>query len=1201
MKHLLLPTLALAVLATTPSATAASTHTVARQSIDMMKWLPKASAELTATVSGNHASPESKQSRVKASSEAEIKLNRLPAADNAGMLDAPDLSTWFYTVDYDKETVQHEYYTETIIKGYTVTIYDANLQEMGKITDTITLEENETKVAKVEVGPQVTKKFFNIDDKYEVMIALSLNTSEYVNHYRTLVYSLGVDKPVTTIPGIYVSAINTATDKWAEKFWITFSNEENTETPEIGGVINTADYVFTTYKSAGYGGLGEPVLVNRLPIITSPGEDAIPFLASQKDGMPWFAFNRLKYSWYLNPYDYEVETPTPDNELLVDIYTLPSAWASSLTKYSTTVFPLETTEEDRFFLMLGTFSYHNDLAVDRYGDTPGLILTKANWIGAAEEFNYDYDVYSAAPKDTESEATHLFNLAKGTDGGTFMADIPGEDPQVLFIDMNEIEPMFNFVSLITGEVENSIPYRVGNGIFLTAETERVPHGDSYLYVASQTHGTSDDDGNMHHPVVYVTPDGLLDHIDNLNLGKNIDLAQVYIASDGFDPYIFNLDDKREYMVLVKRRYPGMTGNVEELMVVSEDPEAAPLLHLTPDSELGSLAGISFANLGTVNPSLVVIYYNSSNSQYNTISHPLPLTLFEEGDGSIDNPYLISSVGGFEQMRRFPSAHFAIDTDFDAAGHTLSPATFDFTGSLDGRGHIVSNLTVEGRAIIPSITRTDLTDINPQTCAVRNINFVNPVFKATVDGQGLLCGNILGGIVENVHVYGGTYTATEDVAGLIGTATLGSRITASSVDASITSTSGAAAGIVSGTRTGSSVEACAFSGTLSGAASVGGIVSDAGNVADRIVNCHVNADITGQNTIGGIAASSSRALIANCHVQGTITATAPARWGGGLKTGGIVGQLAQWYPSENETEQPEGAVVKGCLVSLKSMTGVEVPEGDYTGQNDTMHRIIGASSVNNTPEETGYDTTTDKPIYGEPQPVENALADNYAVETLAPISGEAGADTTEGASIASADITLDFLKGIGYEYGDETATPWNRTGTPSEPTLWFEGGLLMFTTASASVVENEECTLQLELAGQEITDSMIDSFTCDISDESVLEMTAAAIAGGKLTITFKGLKPGQATVTAGLNGKTATAEVTVTKFDAVTEVTSPTSAITFDGRVARAAGCTLNVYATDGTMLLSGRDNADLSSLAGGVYIITATDADGKRTSLKVRR
>lgn len=1180
---------------------AASAPTRARQSVDMMKWLPKASSDQSTKVAGNPTGPKQEAPRVKTTREAEIKLNRLPVADDAGMLDAPDLTTWFYTVNYDKETVKHDYYTETVIKGYTVTIYNDKLEELGKITDTITLEENETKVAKVEVGPQVTKKFFNIDDKYEVMIALSLNTSEFVNHYRTLVYTIGNDTPITTIPGIYVSAINTATDKWAEKFWITFSNEEPTETPEIGGIINTADYVFTTYKSAGYGGMGEPVLVNRLPILATPGEDAIPFLASQKDGMPWFAFNRLKYSWYLDPYDYEVEAPTPDNELQVDIYTLPSAWASALEKYSTTVFPLETTEDDRYFLMLGTFSYHNDLAIDRYGDTPGLILTKANWVGAAEEFNYDYDVYTAAPKGTEGEATHLFNLAKATDGGTFMADIPGADPQVLFIDMDDIEPTFNFVSLLTGEVENSIPYRIANGLYLTAETERVANGDSYLYVASQTHGTSDDAGTMKHPVAYVTPDGRLDHVDTLNLGTNVDMAQVYIASDAFDPFIFNLDDKREYMVLVKRRYPGMTGNVEELMVVSEDTDAAPLLQLGPDNEMGNLAGISFANLGTVNPSLVVVYYNNSDNSYTTVSHPLPLTLFEEGDGSIENPYIINSVGGFEQMRRFPSAHFAIGSDFNAVGHTLAPATFDFTGSLDGRGHIVSNLTVEGRAIIPSMTRSDLTDIDPQVCAVRDINFVNPVFKPTADAQGLLCGSILGGIVENIHVYGGKYTATEDVAGLVGTATLGSRITASSVNASITSATGAAAGIVSGTRTGSSVEACAFSGSLTGAASVGGIVSDAGNVADRIVNCHVNADITGQNTIGGIVATSSRALVANCHVQGTITATAPARWGGGLKTGGIVGQLAQWYPSENETEQPEGAVVKGCLVSLKSMTGVEVPEGDYTGQNDTMHRIIGASSVNNTPEETGYDSATDKPIYGELQPVENALADNYAVDTLAPLSGEAGADTTEGASIATADITLDFLKGIGYEYGDETAEPWSLTGTPSEPALWYEGGLLMFTTATASVVENEECTLQIELAGQEITDDMLDSFTCDISDETVLEMTGAELTAGKVTITFKGLKPGQATVTAGLNGKTATAEVTVTKFDAVTEVTAPSSAITYDGRVARAEGCTLNVYATDGAMLLSGRDNADLSGLAGGVYIITATDNDGNRSSLKVRR
>ena len=123
-----------------------------------------------------HAKAASMRPAVSTAKIGEIPPISFPAADMTGYLDAPDGSSYFYTMDYDKESIEHEYFTETIIKGYKIDIYDRNFQLIGSIEDTITLGENETKVAQVEIATLVTKKFFNNDNNIEVMVAIACNT-----------------------------------------------------------------------------------------------------------------------------------------------------------------------------------------------------------------------------------------------------------------------------------------------------------------------------------------------------------------------------------------------------------------------------------------------------------------------------------------------------------------------------------------------------------------------------------------------------------------------------------------------------------------------------------------------------------------------------------------------------------------------------------------------------------------------------------------------------------------------------------------------------------------------------------------------------------------------------------------------------------------------------------------------------------------
>ncbi|MDE5787468.1 MAG: hypothetical protein K2H79_02850, partial [Bacteroidaceae bacterium] len=414
-------------------------------------------------------------------------------------------------------------------------------------------------------------------------------------------------------------------------------------------------------------------------------------------------------------------------------------------------------------------------------------------------------------------------------------------------------------------------------------------------------------------IAFVTTEGKLDHYESVNLGQDVQSAVLYTQPDAFNPYIFNLDNEREYMALVKRSVAG-GGNREELMVVSTDMDKEPLLTLVPDETLGSLAFISFANLGTSTPRLIVAWVK--DWQYTMTAYELPFTLFEQGEGTAENPYLISTAGGLQQIKSNPDAHYRIVSDIDASGITVANENFTFRGSIDGQNHLISNLTLSGRALLPYVTRKENAGENEGV--IQNIKFVSPKLINADDAQGVLAGTVTNGVrISNVHIYGAEINSEDgDVAGLVGCAYLYSTIEGCSVDADITSPQGSVGGIVCRTRTSSKVNACSFTGTIHGGTDVGGIVGSIDNAEDRVSDCHVKANIKARNTIGGIAGSSSRGIISRCHVEGTLEATAASQWGGGTKLGGIVGQLQQDF-TQDGSGTAVTPVIENCFVSLSA--------------------------------------------------------------------------------------------------------------------------------------------------------------------------------------------------------------------------------------------------------------------------------------------
>lgn len=1186
----------------------------------LFPYMPKARAEVQQDGFGKPDAFQAKGAKgaVKVGAFKTLNPHVLSKSSESGYLNAPDGSTWFFSIDYKTSETNS-------IQGFKITVFDSLLQEVGSVEDEIQLGENETRVAQLSIGPDLTQKFFNYDNSYEIMIGVATNTTAYVNNYRTRVYSLGKNEPITTIDGYYCSAVNAARDAWSEDFYITFYTSVETETPEVNGIENHLDNRFVTYKKAGYSGMGDPVIDVRFPEICTTGADAIPVLSVVNDGKPWISFSHLKHCWYEDPYDYTNENPAADNEMIVDVYTTGSGWNAAMEKYSTTTFPLDASADDLFFLYHGNFQYDNDLNLTLSGDgTPSLYITKAHSTQGGDTFNYDYAVYSAAPKGETAVGVKKFDLAQGVSGGTFMTDIPGFAPQVMFIIPDgDGDVIFQFVNVNSGQVEHELDAYVSDedpNISLTANTDRVADKDSYLYYAPQTRGMSDENDDVHTQIIFVDPEeGSIVRTDDINLGQNVEYAQLYTGSEAFDPYLFNLDSDREYMALIKRKKASGEGVDEQLTIRSTDSSKAPLLEIGPEEGKGNLANIFIANYGSKSPKLIVTYMDMSDWKYTLQSYDLPLQLFEKGDGTAGNPYQISTIGGLKQLISAPAAHYAIVNDIDASGYPLDIKDFEFTGSLDGRNHVVSNLSLTGRALIPQLNgpvdAAEGVSSNSDDLAgtVRNINFVNASLKNATSGHGLLVGSMSGGVIENVHAYASTVQGDEDFAGLVGKARVSASISGCSFQGDLIGgeESSTVGGIAGSTMTGATIQACAFKGNITAGTGIGGIVGDLGNNAGKISDCHVNAAIKGKNTIGGIAATSGRSLIEKCHVQGSIEATETPRWGGGPCVGGIIGNLQPDYGSLNPDEPDEPTTpsfaVQGCYVNLSSLafTGTPAESETFPGQNDTMHRIVGKSVVNNEPEPIGYDPDTYDPIFSdEPVAPDAGLANNYAVATLTVGSDkiEAAATSTEGASVAADETGISFFQELGWNYGNDTENPWNMTGDQFNPALYFEGGLLIFTPSEVTIEAEKEVTLHLQLAGEGITEDMIEGFTFEISDESVAEAGDMGIENGEIFIVIKGLKEGTANITAGIAGKQTQAKITVNAAQSgIGSIKVETAGnISFNGNAVSAQGCVISVFSTTGTLVAAGSDTVSLTNVAGGIYIVTATDAKGHRSSLKIR-
>ncbi|MDE7153901.1 MAG: T9SS type A sorting domain-containing protein [Muribaculaceae bacterium] len=579
-------------------------------------------------------------------------------ADQTGNIDAPNGELWYYTGNFEYTEIPPHgdvYFTDRILQSWTFNIYNSKMELIGTIKDKMDYGEEEVRVVMCEITPVATRNFFNTDDKVEIIVALAVNRSEaagYGNNYRSLVYSLngekdaaGDDVPVDIMPDIVGDVIEgPAAADGSDNFYITlmtdvFDNSISDADPSSFWPYLLAQKVAIAIYGKALDDKGPRKLHETvIPLIQLPGdqENIGPMMSMVRDNQVVYCISYYKEPFY-NRYDDPLNddmTQREGNSLIIELYT---ASETGLTKFSTTEIPvvrdpmLDSSGQPTClfsYFSVGNLRYTGDILFNAPGASataPDFIVTRGNYQVSIDGTTNSYFTY----KNNGTLKNTLFVYADGT---VALGELPGYEPQQVFVSKDAYGYLFNFVNLYSGKKVTTIEADYyydddSDPELLTANVARFLDGGKCKYVFELRYPLVDENENDILRFIYIDENGAFDHIDYVNMGKGVAYAQSFLSTEALAPHAYSVTDVPTYMFLVKRGAEDGKKN-EELMIAqaetTENPDGKTLLQIGP-TEFGPLASIVPEFATKDQPGRLFVYYvNSSASQYMLDIYALPI-------------------------------------------------------------------------------------------------------------------------------------------------------------------------------------------------------------------------------------------------------------------------------------------------------------------------------------------------------------------------------------------------------------------------------------------------------------------------------------------------------------------------------------------------------------------------------------------------
>ncbi len=285
--------------------------------------------------------------------------------------------------------------------------------------------------------------------------------------------------------------------------------------------------------------------------------------------------------------------------------------------------------------------------------------------------------------------------------------------------------------------------------------------------------------------------------------------------------------------------------------------------------------------------------------------------FAGGTGEPNDPYQIAAAEQFISIGSDPNLldkHFVLVDDLDLDPNLPGGKVFEeaviaprpdeidpryrlqdtlFSGVLDGGGHVVRNLTIQGASYLGLLGENSGT--------IRNLGIVDARITGSGDNVGALVGSNSGTVTEchcSGAVGGGNY-----VGGVVGRVMTG-RIIRCRSDVETTALGESAGGLVGLNALGRILMSCSTS-SVCGQRCIGGAVGT--NHEGIVVHCYAIGAVTGSMCVAGLIGLNRNGSVIQCYSAGLVTGESD------------VGGLISWNVSMGRTR----GVVDGCFWDTES--------------------------------------------------------------------------------------------------------------------------------------------------------------------------------------------------------------------------------------------------------------------------------------------
>lgn len=1030
----------------------------------------------------------------------------------------PNEEEWFYTMEtyYDALPGSNEYFTDKSYNGMLFTLYNEKGEKMGSFKGNVPLIEGAKRCYNMQVDLSVTKNFYNFDDYYEITIGCNYNPLEgHGQKQVTYVYSLNnkteAQDPLYTIPGLPAFEVNIGTAT-AENFVMMFMDYSNWP-----GDDPTAT-TYTVYTRWSYGSNG-PTKVEDFPILSVSGSEAVP-MQMTANGTKLYAASAI-YEKPLFGSD-EDETTQNGNNYVITLY---EQQQGKFNEVKQTKIPVPDVMEGYVSseVSLGTFRGTGDITFE-FGDgkLPCYVLEFTQTGSTGDAYTY-YAIY-------DTDGKELKRFGENSNGYMQLSNIDGCEEQYAFLaekDGTTVLQMMNWPSLTLGAALPISFYDFDSGetFNLSSNLDRCPGKGGYYYVSSSANGVTNDKNTIHR-IAYFDGNGNFDHMDALTFTANVTKIEPFIDASVLDPYLFNSDKNFEYLVWMQRKAPSNPAILNYVVAVV-DAKGNILAEREYDMNAKAQRFWAFvANSTSGSPYLCILYdYNYGfgqgiESRLEMIK--LPFNKFE-GEGTVENPYLIKSYGDFNQIRNNLTSHFRLAADIDGEGRTMLQIPGTFTGSIDGAGHQVRNIVIAGGNDNNGMFYQFGEEGSATKSFLKDITFSNLSMHITfqayrVKADGLLAYQMVNSNLENVHLLNATATTNFNERNTFDNPVFGgfaARINGCSINgcsvlnADFNMPNSYVGGIGGNFITnGSEVNACAFTGKIVGKNNVGGIAGYV-NVATTINDVHVNADITGTYRVGGVLgfADQGPAYISRALVEGSVTSEEPSieriqlNPGNGEDEDIIWGDAAYHYVGGVAGDLYAGWA-HNCVVALDNLSWEKMDVNLYA------NRIVGSGST----------------------------ANCHALSTL-PLGGT---ESCDGESVEKDALTDEWFTNLGFAAGATVAAPWNHAG--ELPALYFEETAALYLGCDPAEYEGAPGTkvnVVVKYDGFDLAEEIRAGLAqIGTANESVAVITGNMEPGdGQITVEVELLAEGTTTFTVSCKGKTATATITVKNLSGIAGVTA----------------------------------------------------------------